>query len=165
MRRVIPVLFTGLLLVALAAPATSAGVNSTWHRFNPGTPGEHERLVCVGGDVWHCTYGKLPEVKLDLHWDTGRGVFVGTEADLGQVSCPVWAGNGDVCAHAQRIVVGATAYTGPKTRTLWQELIFTDGDGVAPMYQYLAGPDIGRGAVCPWYRTFEEAQADSECYF
>lgn len=59
MRRVVALLFAGLLLAVLVTPA-SAGMSSQWHRVNPGNPPGHERLICVGEDAWRCLYDVLP---------------------------------------------------------------------------------------------------------
>jgi hypothetical protein len=147
-----------------AAPSAGPpGPTTTWHRVNGFglDVGQHERLVCIGGDVWRCTYDKLPEEQLGLDWDDTTGVFLGSERVLEEAGCPQWAGR--VCASAERIVVGSTTYSGAGKGSWWQELIFTDADGVAPMYQYIAGPGLGEGVVCPWYQSFEQAQDDPGC--
>ncbi|HET9681400.1 MAG TPA: hypothetical protein VFP19_05115 [Candidatus Limnocylindrales bacterium] len=155
MRRIIPVIVAGLLVAAFAAPA-SAGT-STWHRDNYG--GGHERLVCSAtSGVWQCRYDSLPISQNDQ--GTGDGQFRGTVSTTAW--CPDWAGV--VCEHATRFVVGAMIYG--QNLTIWQELIFTDGDGVAPMYMYLVGPGEPFPAICPWYPTWTQAQANSyECFF
>lgn len=164
MRRVLSVLAAALLLAAVAAPAASAGRSFHWHRFNPGDPGQHERLICTGADIWSCRYDKLPENQLGLDWNTQTGRFSGSATDIDQSNawCPEWVD--DLCSsHLDRIVVGSTTYSGPEgTVTWWEELILTDGDGVAPMYMFL----VPFGVVCPWYETWDEAWTeDPQCVF
>lgn len=166
MRRIVAVLAAVLLVAAFAGPAASAGVSSTWHRSNYGSA--HERLVCTNTwGTWHCRYDTVPGFPAGFN-ENGTGEFNGTDApnEPGMVWCPDWAA--DVCAHAQQFVVGAQRYQDvgpghPGGLTVWEELILTDGDGLAPMYLYLVGPALN--AVCPWYATWPDALAnDAECF-
>jgi hypothetical protein len=167
MRRIVALLAAVLLVVAFSAPAAGAGISSTWHRSNYGNA--HERLICTNSyGVWRCRYDTVLGVQEEL--DSGSaGEFNGSDApnEPGSVWCPDWAG--DVCSHAEQFVVGAQSYQDlgpghPGALTEWEELILTDGDGLAPMYMYLVGPSIT--AVCPWYATWADAVANSyECFF
>ena len=158
MRRAVAFAVAGLLLMLLVAPV-SAGRGSTWHRLNPDVA-EHERLICAAGSPWLCTYNKLPEP--DLHWDTTTGKFMGNDQ---ATWCPEdWAS--EICEHAVQTVVGATSYNTAENGsfTWWENLIFTDGDGVAPMYMYVVGP-VWSG-MCPWYTTWADALANpNACLF
>jgi len=156
MRRAVAFGAAGLLLMLLVAPV-SAGRGSTWHRFNP-DGNEHERLICAAGSPWLCTYDKLPEPGLGLNWDTTTGKFMGNEQDTW---CPDdWAS--EICQHAVTTVVGATSYNAGFT--WWENLVFTDGDGVAPLYMFIVGPYFS--AMCPWYSTWADALAnDPDCVF
>lgn len=151
MRRFIALLVSGLLLVVFVTPA-AAGNSSSWHRLNPADPPEHERLSCVGSDVVQCRYNKIPAPHLALGWNQRRGLFIGSEVDAD--ACP--AELGDLCTHAIRVVSGSSTYSGAgdPTDTFTQDLIFTDGDGVAPLYQYFVG-----SFACPWYGSFKAALA------
>jgi hypothetical protein len=158
MRRSIGVIVATALLIAITAPVAT-GAGSTWHRNNYNSG--HERLQCSGATVWTCTYDNVREAGVEFN-AKALGTFKGTAQEAAW--CPDWSAV--VCAHATSIVVGATIYgTNSGTpATHWQELIFTDGDGVAPMYQYFVGPQFE--AVCPWYQTYAQALAnDFECLF
>jgi hypothetical protein len=158
MRRIVSVVAAALLLGALVGPAAGAATASTWHRDNYGNG--HERLICTTtSGVWQCRYDTMPNYPAGFIGN-GIGEFTGSAAD--DAWCPDWAPA--VCGHVQGYVVGATVYGRSQPVTIWEELIFTDGDGVAPMYMYLVGP--GYPAVCPWYQTWDEALAnDYECDF
>lgn len=166
MRRILPVLVAGLLVAAFAAPA-SASYTTTWHRNSYGT---HERLVCtITSGLWQCRQETVvPTNPQGNQGDQGNGPsgaasFRGSEQ---AGSCPSWAG--DVCTHVDSYVVGETIYGLPDSPfTMWVELILTDGAGVAPLYAYLTGPAVEDPfpAVCPWYRTWQAAQADPDCFF
>lgn len=158
MRRMVPV-FVAALLVAAFAGSASAESTSTWHRDNYGNG--HERLVCTAtSGVWTCRYDTLPISQNDQ--GSAAGQFRGTLTPADDTWCPDWAAI--VCQHATRYVVGATIYG--QSATVWEELIFTDGNGLAPMYMYLVGPAAAFPAVCPWYRTWTEALANShECFW
>ena len=162
MRRILPVIAAAALLVAFAAPASSAGIASTWHRDNYGNG--HERLICTStSGVWECRYDSMPNYPERGDRSNGIGSFTGSEQDAWW--CPPWAQ--EVCDSVERHVVGATVYRqqGNPPVTEWEELIFTDGsDGLAPMYMYLVGP--GLEGVCPWYPTWDEALENGhECFF
>ncbi|NJD27691.1 MAG: hypothetical protein FIA92_05285 [Chloroflexi bacterium] len=156
MRRSMVLVAVAIVLVAVSAPA-AAGSGSTWHRNNYGSG--HERFHCADGNVWQCTYDNVREP--DMTWNPkSMGLFNGTAQDAAW--CPGWARA--VCDHATTIVVGATTYglNEPGAFTWWEEVIFTDGDGVAPMYRYYIGPQFE--AMCPWYATWSDALAnDFEC--
>ena len=157
MRRAVAFGAAGLLLMLLVAPV-SAGRASTWHRLNSDGDGEHERLMCAAGNPWSCIYDKLPEPSLGLHWDNTTGKFMGNGQETW---CPdEWAA--EICQHVVGTVVGATSYS--PGFTWWENLVFTDGDGVAPLYMYVVGP-YWEG-MCPWYSTWADALAnDSACIF
>ncbi len=170
MRRIVPVLVAGLLVVAFAAPA-SASYTLTWHRDNYGN--EHQRLVCtITSGVWQCRQEVVVPSSQQGNQNQGNGttgaaLFRGS-SQVGD--CPSWAADEykDVCAHASSsMVVGALTYNSPFT--VWEEMIFTDrSDGLAPMYVYLAGPLVPGfyTAVCPWYPTWQEALTNPhDCFF
>jgi hypothetical protein len=127
MRRILPVLVAGLLLAALAAPASGAATPSTWHRDNYGNG--HERLICTStSGVWQCRLDTMPNYPADVR-NNDIGELTGSAQDGW---CPEWAG--DVCGHVQQIVVGALVFSARQSPfTVWDELLFTDGEGVAPM--------------------------------
>ena len=164
MRRLIVLPIVALLLLLTAAPV-SARVTS-WHRVNPAQdPPEHERLVCAGHVFVACVYRKAHTPGYS--WDRTRGIFRGHRVPLASWDCPTFAG--DVCDHVQRVVSGRMRYrSAPHTTYVWQEdLIFTDGDGVAPLYMWIKappGPDGDTQFVCPWEATFAAAQASFPDY-
>ena len=137
-----------------------------WDRLNP-TPTssdlpEHERLKCVGIDTWVCWYDKLREPSLDFGWNRTSGVFVG--ATMAGWTCPAWVGA--LCGHVVRVIAGATTYfPASGSPFTWREdFIVTDGNGVAPFYMSVINAPPPAPAVCPWYRTFDDALASNPTY-
>lgn len=156
-RAVVIALF-GLLL--LASPASAAPPHlETWHRLNPATEdvaAEHEQLHCLPGVQWVCRYDKLPEPDLELHWDRTIGMFHGRDFAFTQEDCPDWFPT-EICEGATQVIVGSITYVqaeGGAFKT-GHALIFTDGDGIAPLYLYW----FDFGFVCPWYGSFDDALA------
>lgn len=145
-------------LLVLAAPAMAAPPQlQTWHRLNPAAGDvapEHERLQCLPGPVtWVCRYDKLPGA--DLHWDRTIAMFQGR--DITDVwECPEFF-DPAVCEATVQVIGGVAHYSlagGGAFRT-GHELVFTDAEGIAPLWIHWTDA----GFACPWYGTFEEAQA------
>ena len=139
--------------IVLSSPALAAPPNlATWHRLNPDPANvapEHERLQCLPGVEWVCRYDKLREPG--YHWDRTIGMFHGTDVTA-DWSCPEWF-DGAVCAGTEQVIGGVMAFN---TRLrAGQELILTDGDGIAPLYVHWT--DFG--FACPWYGSFLDALA------
>lgn len=73
---------------------------------------------------------------LDYSWSRTKGFFVGAVTD--EWLCPGWVG--DLCQHAVQVVAGSTTYfpEGGSPFVWPEDLILTDGDGVAPLYMYIS---------------------------
>ncbi len=161
MRRIVPVLVAGLLVAAFSAPV-SASYSATWHRNSFGV---HERLVCtVTSGLWQCRQDVVVASSQQGNQNQGNstGEYASFRGSEQAGSIPPWAAALET--HAPSYVVGAITYGMPNGpfNTLWDELILTDGQGVAPLYAYLTGPAVEYPfpVVCPWYRTWQEAQAN-----
>lgn len=157
-RRALSVVIGLLALLLVAAPAVAAPPHlEVWHRLNPATEdvaAEHEQLHCLPGVQWVCRYDKAPDDG--LHWDRTIGMFHGREFAFTQDDCPEWFPS-EICEGAVRVIVGSITYVvdeGGAFRT-GHALIFTDGDGIAPLYVYW----FDAGFVCPWYESFDDALA------
>jgi hypothetical protein len=160
------VLVSGLILTlaGLVAGGTSAAAHPdrdrvTWHRLNPsqGNPGpEHERLTCAQRrGQWGCRYDKLPERRLDFHWDTTVGRFSGREV-TGSWTCPTWFTN-EICGDVTKVVRGEGSWVLPDGSTggTTQELVFTGWRKDQVLRVHF--PEFG--VACLWYRTFRRALA------
>lgn len=157
-RRAPSVLIALIGLLIIAAPASAAPPQlETWHRLNPANEDqgpEHEQLHCLPGEQWVCRYDKAPDAG--FHWDRTIGMFHGRDFAFTQDDCPEWFPS-EICEGAEQVIVGSITYVlagGGAFRT-GHALIFTDGDGIAPLYVYW----FELGFVCPWYGSFEDAQA------
>ena len=149
-------------LLLTAAPAAAAPPHlETWHRLNPDIDGpapEHERLQCLPGVQWVCRYDKVPEAG-DFNWDRTIAMFQGRDiTDIAECPTPEepWFPQ-EICDGAIQVIAGTAHFSvadGGAFRT-GQALIFTDGDGIAPLYVYW----IDNGFVCPWYESFADALA------
>ena len=127
-----------------------------WHRLNPDrvnpTP-QHERLQCVEGPNWTCSYDNVAEPTLNLQKDTRQAAFIGSVAGPGQWACPSWLPR-DTCSRVRQVVIGTVAFAGPVDATTRQEIVITaGGDDVMWLYW----PEWHLAA--PWYATFERALA------
>jgi hypothetical protein len=143
---------TALVGPALAVPPTAP----TWHRLNPFTDSglaEHEQLHCLTNRQWVCRYDKAPEPG--LNWDRTIGMFHGRVVDLATWDCPEWLEG--VCEEAAMVVAGKINFANADgfAFQVRNELIFTSGDGVAPLYVHW--PDFG--FACAWYESFDDAVA------
>jgi hypothetical protein len=145
-------------ILVLVAPASAAPPHrETWHRLNPATEdvaAEHEQLHCLPGVQWFCRYDKVSGAG--LHWDRTIGLFHGRDFAFTQDDCPEWFPT-EICGGAEQVIVGRITYVqaeGGVFRT-GNALIFTDGDGIAPLYVYW----FDLGFVCPWYGSFADALA------
>jgi hypothetical protein len=156
-RRIIGPLIAALLaLIAATTPVSALPPQAdTWHRLNPFTDSglpEHEQLQCLTNRQWVCRYDKAPGEG--FAFDRTIGMFHGRDVDVAAWDCPDWFAT-DVCEGATQVVAGTMNFSpaaGPAFRVS-QELIFTDGDGVAPLYVHW----IDFGFACPWYGSFEDA--------
>lgn len=144
-------------LLVLVAPVSAAPPQlQEWHRLNPDPANvapEHEHLLCLPGVQWVCRYDKLPEA--DFHWDRTIAMFQGRDITA-DAECPEWFPD-EICDGTEQVIAGVAHFRvdgGGAFRT-GQALIFTDGDGIAPLYVYW----IDNGFVCPWYGSFTDALA------
>jgi hypothetical protein len=148
-----------LAVAALAGPAVAVPETApTWHRLNPFTDSgmpEHEQLRCLTNRQWVCRYDKAPEPQLGFTWDRTIGMFHGRELDLDSWDCAEWLG--EVCDEATMVVAGQINFANANRFAfqVWNELIFTSGDGLAPLYVHW--PDFG--FACAWYGSLEDAMA------
>ena len=149
--------FTALVGSAVAVPPTAP----TWHRLNPFTDSglaEHEQLHCLTNRQWVCRYDKAAEPG--LNWDRTIGMFHGRVVDLATWECPEWLG-AEVCGEVTMVVGGTINFANADGSAfrVGNELIFTSGDGVAPLYVHWPEFEF----ACAWYETFEDAlTADPE---
>ena len=144
-------------LLFLAAPAMAAPPQlESWHRLNPDPANEapeHEQLQCLPGVTWVCRYDKVAEAG--FHWDRTIAMFHGRDVTA-VAECPDWFPT-EICEGTEQVIAGVSNFSlagGGAFRT-GQALIFTDGDGIAPLYVYW----IDNGFVCPWYESFADALA------
>lgn len=169
--RVASVIVALLALLILALPASAAPPHlETWHRLNPFTdegPPEHERLQCLPGVQWVCRYDKVPEPELGFNWDRNIGMFHGRDVTASW-ECPEWFPE-EICGGTEQVIGGVIVFNaaagGGALRTGY-ELIFTSGDGIAPLY--IHWPD--GGFVCAWYGSLADAiaanpDASADCTF
>ena len=143
-------------LLVLAAPVSAAPPHlETWHRLNPATDdsaAEHERLQCLPGVQWVCRYDKLREPG-DFNWDRTIAMFHGRDI-TGDLDCPEWF---EVCDEAEQVIAGWATFSlfdGGAFKT-GQALVFTDGEGIAPLYVYWIDFEF----ACPWYESWDLALA------
>ena len=155
--RAASIVVAALALLMLALPAAAAPPHlETWHRVNPFTdegPPEHERLQCLPGVQWVCRYDKVPEPELGFFWDRTIGMFHGRDVTASW-ECPEWFPE-EICGGTVQVIGGVITFStagGGAFRT-GNELVFTDGDGIAPLYVYWTDS----GFVCPWYGSLEDA--------
>jgi hypothetical protein len=159
-RRRARTIFLALFALLLsAAPVSAAPPHlETWHRLNPDTENvaaEHERLQCLPGVQWVCRYDKVPDPG--YHWDRTIAMFHGRDiTDIAECPTPdePWFPQ-EICDGATQVIAGTAHFSvadGGAFRT-GQALIFTDGDGLAPLYIYW----FDFGFICPWYVTFQDA--------
>ena len=143
-----------VLLVSMFGGTVSAATPfGEWHRLNPGTTNEHERLQCVEARAhWSCRYDKLPEPG--FHVDGTTGMFQGRNI-TSTWTCPEWF-DPEICDNAVAVYEGRATYFldgGGKFRAD-QQYIVTSLSGHDVLIQYWIDQ-----FACPWYRTFDEAQA------
>ena len=155
--RIASVVVAVLALLVLALPGAAAPPHlETWHRLNPFTDDvapEHERLQCLPGVQWVCRYDKVPEPELGFNWDRTIGMFHGRDVTTSW-ECPEWFPE-EICGGTEQVIGGVINFSqagGGAFRTR-NDLVFTSGDGIAPLYVYW--PDSG--FVCPWYGSFADA--------
>ena len=147
-----------VLLVAVFALPVSAAPIGQWHRLNPGPAGadellEHERLGCLEArGYWACVYSKVPEPG--YNWDATFGTFLG-RAVTSTWRCPAWF-PAEICGNVTAVYSGRARYypASDSPFSVDEQYIVTDRDGQAVLAQYWVGQ-----FVCPWFRTFAEAQA------
>ena len=146
-------------LTVLAGPAAAVPPTApTWHRLNPFTDSglpEHEQLHCLTNRQWVCRYDKAPATD-DFTWDRTKGSFHGREVDLATWDCPEWLA-AEVCAEVTTVVAGKMNFANANGSAshIWMELIFTEGDEVAPLYVHW----VEFGFACAWYDSFSDALA------
>ncbi len=153
-----------ILMAFSGGVAAAAGPGGEWHRLNPGTVNEHERLLCdQTATRLTCTYSKLPEPG--FHVDGTTGTFRGTNI-TSTWSCPDWFPR-QWCNKVVAVYEGRATYffEGGGTFRVDQDYVVTSNRGHEVLIQYWIGQ-----FACPWFRTFDEAVAanpDSEfdCIF
>jgi hypothetical protein len=157
------ILIGGLLLAVCcltSVDAQAASQNgyaiSNWHRLNPDQSNpapEHERLTCSQGATWYCAYFKQAEPRLNFHWDSSVGSFIGSDA-TDSWNCPSWF-PARVCRHVTRVASGRMAFilADGSTFQTTQEFVVTNTKGHQTLYVYW----VDYGFACPWYRTFKAA--------
>ena len=168
-RRASSILFALVGVLVLVGPTSAAPPQAeTWHRLNPATDEEipeHEVLTCLPGVQWTCRYDKQPEEG--LHWDRTIGVFHGRDIGFTEEDCPEFFPT-EICEGIELAIGGWITFAlddGGSLKT-GQALLFTDGEGIAPLYVYW----FNFGFVCPWYGSFEDAlaanpDAELDCIF
>ena len=155
----IPIFVTLSLILMISWPALAQGgqtLAGRWNRLNPGIPPEHETLNCGGSQTWHCRYDKQPEPTLGYIQppDVTYGFFLGQET-TSSWTCPTWF-PAEICTNAAFVVEGVMDFHMPdgSVMPIDEELIVTESEGSQVLYVYWVDQH-----VCPWFRSFEDAQA------
>jgi hypothetical protein len=151
--KVTAIAFAVVLMAFSGAGASAAAPFGQWHRLNPGTQDEHERLRCVETVAhWTCAYDKLPEPG--FHIDSTVGMFQGKNVTSAW-ACPEWF-PAEICDNVVAVYEGPATYFldgGGKFR-VDEDYVITDMGGQPVLIQYWIDQ-----FACPWFRTFDEAVA------